>query len=268
VFWEDFRREGMTSFAGTPDLYRILDQLGFADWNLPALRYFTQAGGALEPALVRKFASDARDLGAQFFVMYGQTEATARISYLPPELAFESAGSIGKAVPGGSLCIDKDTCELLYSGPNVFAGYAESAADLISFAPEPILRTGDIATQDADGMFRITGRIKRFVKLFGRRVSLDELSGLLAERMPGTRFECVGLPGERIGVIHTRAGLDVGGIESCLRAHVPIRGGSVVSCFVDTIPSTSSGKPDYPTMQELAQSADSARAIPAGSGDG
>jgi acyl-coenzyme A synthetase/AMP-(fatty) acid ligase len=130
--------------------------------------------------------------GFKFFVMYGQTEATARISYLPFEALATKIGSIGVAIPGGSLQVDPETGELIYRGSNVMMGYAECRNDL-SKGDElgGVLKTGDLARQDADGFFYVTGRMKRFLKMFGKRFNLDEVEQIVQARF-GFPTACFG----------------------------------------------------------------------------
>jgi long-chain acyl-CoA synthetase len=117
-------------------------------------------------------------------VMYGQTEATARLSYVPFEQLGQKIGSVGIAIPDGSLSVDEETAELLYRGPNVMMGYAEKRQDLAKGDElEGLLRTGDLARQDADGYFYITGRLKRFLKLFGKRFNLDDVEQILSRQL-------------------------------------------------------------------------------------
>jgi long-subunit acyl-CoA synthetase (AMP-forming) len=130
--------------------------------------------------------------GWKFIVMYGQTEAAPRISYVPFEQLGRKIGSVGVAVPNGSLTTDDDTGELIYSGPNVMLGYAECARDL-SKGDElcGVLRTGDLGRRDADGYFYITGRLRRFLKLFGKRFNLDDAERILVSRF-GLNVACYG----------------------------------------------------------------------------
>ncbi len=104
-FWSFFKEQQVTSFAGVPYTYEMLKRLRFSRMTLPSLRTMTQAGGKLSPELHREFAGFAQASGRRFFVMYGQAEATARISYLPHELSVEKCGSIGIAIPGGELSL-------------------------------------------------------------------------------------------------------------------------------------------------------------------
>ena len=134
-FWTLFRRHRGTSFAGVPYTFEMLERIGFDGIDLPDLRYVTQAGGRLTPERVRSFAALGERKGWQLFVMYGATEATARMAYLPPELAQSRPASIGRPVPGGSFTIDPlddwsdpDVGELVYHGANVMMGYAHNPA--------------------------------------------------------------------------------------------------------------------------------------------
>jgi len=151
----------------------------------------TQAGGKLNHKLVKEYAFWAKENDIKFVVMYGQTEATARISYLPIEKTLEKEGSIGIPIPQGKLLlkdlnsnniIDKNfvSGELLYKGKNIMMGYATNLNDLVKEDElEGILHTGDIAYRDEEGYFYITGRLKRFIKIYGNRVGLDEIEQFL-----------------------------------------------------------------------------------------
>lgn len=187
TFWTLFKREGATHLAGVPYSYELLERSGFRDRDLPSLRTLTQAGGRLPQALVKTYAAWASARNAQFFVMYGQTEATARIAWLPPELAASHSDCIGIPIPGGRLFLEDEQGgaagdgpgELVYQGPNVMMGYASEAADLARGSELTTLRTGDLAVRTPTGLFRIVGRLNRFSKLFGLRISHDEIENQL-----------------------------------------------------------------------------------------
>ena len=158
--------------------------------ELPSLKYMTQAGGKLTPELHREFAEYARNNDKQFIVMYGQCEATARMAYLPAEKSLEKYGSMGIAIPDGNLNLidvngnvinEPDVVgELVYYGDNVTLGYAECEDDLRKGDERKgRLETGDMAKKDADGYYYIVGRKKRFLKIYGNRVNLDETERML-----------------------------------------------------------------------------------------
>lgn len=198
-FLETVNREKVTSLAGVPSWYQMLLRAGFDKAETPSVRTMTQAGGRLDDRLKKAVLEMAQRKGIRFFVMYGQTEATARISYVPPEALPDHLDSIGIPIPGGRITLDPTTSEIIYHGTNVMMGYAERAEDLMK--PDEChaqLRTGDIGAVDPSGFFRVTGRIKRFIKLSGNRVSLDELETALARLLPTT----VAVTGrdERLGV--------------------------------------------------------------------
>jgi acyl-CoA synthetase (AMP-forming)/AMP-acid ligase II len=178
-FWDFFLDGRATSIAGVPYNYEILRRIKFFDMELGVLRTMT-------PKFALEFAEFADKKKIDFFIMYGQTEATARISYLPPGDTLHKYKSIGIAIPGGRMnLIDhkgniienpNKEGELIYEGPNVMLGYATSGKDLAKGDElKGILKTGDIAYYDDDGYFYITGRKKRFIKIYGNRVNLDEI---------------------------------------------------------------------------------------------
>lgn len=196
-FWDDFRAAGATSFAGVPYTFDVLDRIGFDDMVLPRLRHVTQAGGRMPPATVRRYASLGAERGWRLFVMYGQTEATARMAYLPPEHVIAHPRSIGVAIPGGRFDLtpvddheDDAVGELVYEGPNVMLGYAEGPGDLALGRTTTVLHTGDLARRDEGGLYEIVGRRSRFLKLFGLRLDLDRIEHALAEA--GHAAACAG----------------------------------------------------------------------------
>ncbi len=171
-FWRMVDACGCTSFAGVPYMYEMLNRLRISPTERRTVRTMTQAGGHLKVDLALQFHSAARRAGARLFVMYGQTEATARMAYVPPDRLEEKPGSIGVAIPGGELWLEPVDGEpavrqLYYRGPNVMMGYASGPADLARSAElGGILATGDLGECDHDGFYRITGRLARFAKLF------------------------------------------------------------------------------------------------------
>jgi len=190
-FWEIFKKHNVTTLNGVPYNYEIFRRIGLMKMDLPSLKFMTQAGGKLNHKLVKEYANWAKDKGIKFFVMYGQTEATARISYLPSNQTLENETSIGIPIPNGRLLLkdlNSDRLieenhidgELIYQGDNVMMGYATKLEDLSKKDElKGILHTGDIAQKDKNGYFYITGRLKRFIKIHGNRVGLDEIEQYL-----------------------------------------------------------------------------------------
>lgn len=192
-FWDFFKLFGATSFGGVPYTYEMLDKMKFQKMNIPSLKTMTQAGGKLTLDLHEKLARYAYETEKKFVVMYGQCEATARMGYLPANKAIEKKGSMGIAIPGGKFrLIDLEgkeiitpytTGELVYEGKNVSLGYAEREKDLCKKDERKgILVTGDMAQFDEDGYYYIVGRKKRFLKIFGNRINLDEIEQLIKSR--------------------------------------------------------------------------------------
>ena len=178
-FWAMLKEA--TSFTGVPYSYEILTKMRFTRMDLPNLKVITQGGGKLSEGLFKLLAQYAHDNGKKFIATYGQTECTARMAYLPAELAIAKTCSIGIAEPGGQLSIfDKDGCEtfegeaegeMVYRGENVTLGYATCSEDLLKGDENHgIMHTGDLARRDADGCYFIIGRLKRFLKIYGLRI--------------------------------------------------------------------------------------------------
>lgn len=181
-------RLAVTNFPTVPLSFDLLEQVGFRDQDHPSLRFVTQAGGRLDPAVVRRYAAWAQACGKRFYVMYGQTEAGPRISWLPPELAVTHPESMGVAVPGGAIDIvdERGQCvadgvvgELVYRGPNVMLGYATGPTDLATPVRPDRLVTGDFGFRNEGGLHFIVGRRSRFSKIYGKRLNLDEVEGWL-----------------------------------------------------------------------------------------
>jgi long-chain acyl-CoA synthetase len=201
-FWTLLKEKKATTFGGVPYVYEMLKKLRFSRIELPSIRYITQAGGKLSPELCEEFSKVCMEKRIEFIVMYGQTEATARMSYLPWNYALTKAGSMGIAIPGGGFyLIDSNNHEikdnevvgeLIYKGDNVTLGYAESCYDLINGDENfGILHTGDMAKRDENAFYYIVGRKKRFLKIFGNRINLDEVETIL--RSKGYECVCTGI---------------------------------------------------------------------------
>lgn len=235
-FWDLVRSHGVTSLHGVPHTFGLLDSIGFESLDLPSLRYVTQAGGRLAPADVVRYATLGAERGWRFFVMYGQTEATARMAYLPPDLAATHPSAIGVAIPGGRLSLDDG--ELVYRGPNVMLGYAHTPADLALGRTTFELRTGDLGAL-ADGVFSVTGRKSRFVKPFGLRVDLDRVERSLAD--DGLRVACTG---DDTGLVVAVLG-DVDRAVALIRARTGLPPTAINAYAVTSIPVLSNGKVDY-----------------------
>jgi ABC-type Fe3+/spermidine/putrescine transport system ATPase subunit/acyl-CoA synthetase (AMP-forming)/AMP-acid ligase II len=187
-FWEGFRGHAGTAFAGVPYTFELLERVGAQALDVPHLRYVTQAGGRMPPERVRRFAELGRRQGWDLFVMYGATEATARMGYLPPQLAGSHPAAIGRPIPGGAFTIEPcdawgdDVGELVYRGPNVMMGYAHGPTDLPLGKTVEALHTGDIVRRNPDGLYEVIGRSSRFVKMYGLRIDLQRVEATLRDR--------------------------------------------------------------------------------------
>lgn len=254
-FWALLKEEEATTFGGVPYVYEMLKKLRFSRMNLPYLKYITQAGGKLSPDLAEEFSRVCMEKGIKLIIMYGQTEATARMSYLPWEHALSKAGSMGIAIPGGEFyLIDSDNNvinedeivgELIYKGDNVTLGYAEDFSDLIKGDEnQGILHTGDMAKRDKDGFYYIVGRKKRFLKIFGNRISLDEVEAMLRNR--GYECICTGVD-DKLYIYTTNKNVE-SEIIQFISSQTKLNSTAFKVTYIEEIPRNDSGKILYSAL--------------------
>ncbi|MBT2513471.1 AMP-binding protein [Arthrobacter sp. ISL-30] len=255
-FWQLFSNCKATSFAAVPYTFELLDRAGFAERDLPSLRYITQAGGRLDPGAVTRYAEQGRRDGWDLFVMYGQTEATARMAYLPPSLAASHPGTIGVAIPGGEFRIDPipglEDGELVYRGPNVMLGYAESPADLAAGRTIEELRTGDLARQHPNGLYEVVGRRNRFVKIVGLRIDLGQVEKILAG-FGGTAAACAGTDQKLVAAVE--GSHEPRMLAKMLAGELGLPRAAVEVYAVGQLPRLATGKTDYPAVLALSAAA-------------
>lgn len=270
-FWQAFTARRVTTLPGVPHTFDLLDRAGLADRDLPSLRLVTQAGGRLAPERVRRFAELGRRRGWDLVVMYGQTEATARMACLPADLVAQRPQTIGVPVPGGTFHLrplatdaepaaepaattpagegDPDVGELVYTGPNVMLGYAHGPDDLALGATVTELRTGDVARRHPDGLYEIVGRLSRFAKLFGLRIDLDRVEDLFAGL--GVRAACAGTDDRIVAAVEGEHP-DVDLLARTVAADLGLPARSVVARAVRELPRLGNGKTDYQAVAALA----------------
>ena len=185
---KDLQTYKCTGFSGVPSHFQILlkKSRSFKETTFPHLRYMTQAGGKLHNVFIKEFIEVFPDI--DFYVMYGQTEATARLSYLPPEFVLKKLGSIGKAIPGVILKVgDKqgkevkqgETGEILARGNNIMKGYYKDSESTNTTLKGGWLHTGDLAYVDEDGFIFLLARKKEIIKVGGKRVSPKEIEEVI-----------------------------------------------------------------------------------------
>ncbi|MFC9701100.1 AMP-binding protein [Streptomyces sp. NPDC056943] len=261
-FWDLFRAAGGTAVAGVPYTFDLLDRVGFADMDLPHLRYVTQAGGRLAPERVRHYAELGARRGWDLFVMYGQTEATARMAYLSPSLAAEHPGAIGVPVPGGSFHLepveetpgDDGVGELVYTGPNVMLGYADSPEDLALGRTVDVLRTGDLARRTDAGLYEIVGRRSRFVKILGLRIDPRQIETMLERH--GLDGLCAGDDEGLALAVTRRTGWDERRIRRRVVDECGLPARTVRVHLLPELPRLPTGKPDYQAVRALNRPAE------------
>lgn len=186
--FNDINKYKCTGFAGVPSHFQILlrKSEGFKNTHFPSLRYVTQAGGKLHNSFIEEFINNFPEI--DFFVMYGQTEATARLSYLEPNLLKSKLGSIGKGIPNvqlkvvnmeGEQILSGETGEIIAKGENVMLEYYKDSVTTNNTIKNGWLYTGDMGTVDNEGYIYLTARKKEFIKISGKRVSPKEIEEVI-----------------------------------------------------------------------------------------
>lgn len=249
-------KEQVTGFAGVPSHFAILlRKSALRKYSLNSLRYVTQAGGALAPSLLDEFLAAVPH--AQFFVMYGQTEASARLSYLDPAFVKSKRGSIGKAIPGveleirlddGTLAQPGEIGEIVARGDNIMLGYWNAPEETAKVLSKEWLYTGDLAKQDEDGFFYMVSRKKEMIKSGANRISPLEIEDVVSQ-IPGV-VECaaVGVPDEILGeaiklcVVKNGKPLTPNDVLLHCRQYLATFKMPKEVIFIDHLPKTASGK--------------------------
>lgn len=256
-FWTLVQQNKVTSLSGVPYTYEMLRRIKFERFELHAIRYLSQAGGKMSEEGLAYLQKLSYEKGLRCFVMYGQTEATARMAYLPAELFRQKLGSIGTAVPGGRLELVESSGrlisapdvrgELVYYGPNVGLGYANGAGDLARGDDwGGRLATGDLAYRDGDGFYYITGRLNRFVKIFGKRVALDEVESLLQSTYANCEFVCHGR--EDCLRINYKGVIEHGALLAFVSKQLGLHRSSISCESIAVVPRLSNGKINYSAL--------------------
>jgi long-chain acyl-CoA synthetase len=265
-FWARMENENATSLSGVPFHIEMLLRLRFERRKLPALRTITQAGGKLKADIVGKFADIADSFRLNFFVMYGQTEAGPRVTYLPSQEARSRAGSVGLPIPGVALSLLDDDGrpiaaadtegELQVKSPSIMMGYALCRDDLTKGDElRGELVTGDLARRDTDGYYWITGRRSRFIKLQGNRISLDTIEGRLHDL--GHEVVCVGQDDELYIVVEHAA--DCGKVSDLILTEFTFPTRSVTTVATE-VPRSDAKKINYIALLAAARQAAAERA--------
>ncbi len=249
--WDHLTRAGATSFAAVPTTYAAFGPAHAALLEGTRIRTMTQAGARLGDELTLRFARTMERRQGRFFPMYGQTEATSRIACLDPADLPDRLGSVGVAVPGGTITIEQARAHdravpgegaVHYRGPGVMLGYATGRDDLRRGAEVDVLDTGDLGYL-RDGFLFLTGRTKRIVKVLGVRTSLDDLERLVERPDHPTAVVCGGddvvyLFGAGDAAVHEGQRRELAAVLGVPSRHVVVR-------HLDRLPQTPGGKVDY-----------------------
>lgn len=255
VILEIMAQERVTGFSGVPSTFAILmHKSNIRNYRFEHLRYITQAGGPMTPALTQKIMEALPHI--KIFIMYGQTEASARLSYLEPDKLLEKIGSIGKAIPGveltvkdenGDICPPGKVGEIVARGDNIMLGYWNNPEETAKVLKSDGLHTGDLAMTDEDGYFYIVSRSSEMIKSGAHRISPKEIEEVVAE-FPGViESAVIGVPDEILGeaivaYIVAKTEIDQKELRKHLRANLaPFKIPREIY-QVEILPKTDSGK--------------------------
>jgi acyl-CoA synthetase (AMP-forming)/AMP-acid ligase II len=248
--------------------------------SFPGLRWLQQAGGKLPNPCIQELLSSFPQV--QFFLMYGQTEATARLSYLPPARLYDKLGSIGKGLPSTQLDVlrpngspvtpgSDETGEIVASGDNITLGYWNDPQETAQYFHEGRLRTGDLARVDTDGFIFIVEREREMIKSGGNRVSSKEIEDVIAEIPEVVEVAVVGTPHELLGEAITAFIVPMPGcnfttelVLAHCRRRLPQYKLPEELVLLQSMPHNSSGKVLKSKLKELIQNAGVAEAVPVG----
>lgn len=260
AFWAQISSTLVTFMPGVPRSLATLQRLDFASLKPPSLRSLAQAGGKLPDAAIRYFSDVMSNAGGGFYVMYGQTEASPRISCLPPEALSLKFGSVGKAMPGGMIeIVDSDgnaltpftVGEIRYTGPNVMMGYASALEDLASDDVQgDSLMTGDLGFVDDENYLFITGRSSRYCKIASARVSLDDVE---AEADSHSECPVAALPWEPDGLTLAIEGAPETAheLQRAMARSLRVPPALIRCICVDKMPLLGNGKIDYVKLKQM-----------------
>lgn len=259
TFWEFFKENQATSMTCVPYSVELLDRLRFFRMDLPAFKVLNEGGGRLPDQLFMKCAEYAKTTGRKFIPTYGSTETTSRMAYLPAELSIHKCGSIGRPLPncnfelldddGNIITEEHKVGEIIFKGPNVTLGYAECGDDLMKGDERfGVYHTGDLAYFDEDKCFFIVGRKKRFLKIFGYRISLDEVERLIKDAFH-IECACVGTD-KKLTVFTTQMDMEEE-IIHFLGEKTGLHYSAFSAKTLESIPKNDTGKIQYKKLEEL-----------------
>ena len=256
IFWADLEKFRVNNIATVPFFFDIFKKLKVEKFNFKYLKYITVAGGALDKTNELYFNKLFKKKGVDLIKMYGSTEASPRMSYLNPRYNFSKLGSIGKAIPGGKLHLKDDNDkkiektdtigQIIYKGPNIFMGYANSRKDLETDETPKELNTGDLGYYDKQNFFYLVGRKKRFAKIYGHRVNLDEVEKMIKKY----GFENAVVSNDKKIQVFLKKN-DQLKIADILNRELKINKSFLEFIFVKNLPINKSGKINYEKLKRL-----------------
>lgn len=248
-FWHNLAKNKITNFSGVPFHFEILHRFNIEKLNLNSLKFCTQAGGKLNVEIIKSFVEKFSKLKKKFYVMYGQTEASPRISYADENDLMKYPETVGKPIPGGKIIIKnpkENFGEICYKGKNVFNGYAQNRNELKNLEKINTLRTGDIGRKKQNLLF-ITGRLSRFQKIYGVRINLD----ILERYLNNLRIKCFCVfKSNKIFIFTTKLVENENNIKVLIKNDFEININTIKFIKINRFPYNLNNKIDYKILNE------------------
>lgn len=250
AFWNFFKEGKATNFVGVPFLFELLDKVGFLERNYPSLRYILQSGGKLPEKEQINYSLQLKEKHIEFYISYGQTEMTTIVSLLSSSYMLDKAGSVGKLFKEVQLLSPRENSgEVIVESEFVSLGYAEQKEDLGRCDDNKgIWSTGDIGKVDQNGFLYLLGRIKRFIKITGIRISLDEVENLLNQEKKFGICACIGYDNQLQVVCEGKIESNQE-IKEYLNTRLRINKKFIDVFLIDRLPRNSYGKIDYKAIK-------------------
>ena len=251
-FWEMIKDFKITNLSFVPYNYEILKKIGIENFDFPSIKFLTVAGGKLSKELTLNICKILKKKKINFFSMYGQTEASPRISFIELKKLLKKPTSCGKSIPGGEIKIEKEKNsyfgEIIYYGRNIFKGYATNRSSCEKLSNYKKLNTGDIGYKDKEGDLFILGRKKRNIKIFGVRVNLDSLEDLFKNEK--LNVICHN-KNDQLYIFYSKKNIDNEKMLKILRKNINLKENDIKMIYLKKFPRLVNNKIDYKALNNI-----------------
>lgn len=252
-FWEKVKKYCITNISFVPFNLETLNKLGLHKFDFSKVRFITLAGGKLNSSIVVNICNFFKSKKINFYSMYGQTEASPRISFIELKTLLKKPLSCGKAIPGGTITIEnknkkKNYGEIVYKGKNIFKGYAQNRKDCYSLKNYYKLYTGDLGYKDINGDLFIIGRKKREIKAYGVRINLDILENEINKK--SSSFICTNSE-NNLKIFYSKKNLNINKTSQTIRTLTNLRNNDIQFIYIKKFPRLKNNKINYKMLKNF-----------------